>query len=323
MRISQPSPYGSSLTTSGASTTAWFTSSTSPDRGETRSETAFTDSTSPYEASFVTVAPSEGGSKWTSSPSASCAYHVTPSTASSPSMRAQSCSGWYRRSSGYDSFAATSRTLLLVDGLLDDLGAPRLAADVDHELRAGRARCRRDVPEPDPDVEHGRVRAGGDLAAATAVRKRDRHVLTRNGLLGHDERDEPLFRPACLDLPEPLDAGELRVERARPAEAGRDRIPLRSDVVAVERIADLEPQRVARPEPAGRDAAFEDRVPETDGVVLHACELDAFLARITGAVDHHLDAVDRAHRERERLRRPEAEPFERTRSLDGEQRVVV
>ena len=47
MRISQPSPYGSSFTVSGASTTFWFTSSTSPESGEIRSETAFTDSTSP------------------------------------------------------------------------------------------------------------------------------------------------------------------------------------------------------------------------------------------------------------------------------------
>ncbi len=64
------------------------------------SDTAFTDSTSAYGSSFVTVAPVSGASKWTSSPRASCAYHVIPRTASSPSMRAQSCSGWYRRSSG-------------------------------------------------------------------------------------------------------------------------------------------------------------------------------------------------------------------------------
>jgi glycine cleavage system pyridoxal-binding protein P len=62
MRISHPSPYGSSLTVSGASTTFSFTSSTSPESGEMRSETAFTDSTSPYDASFEIVAPTAGGS---------------------------------------------------------------------------------------------------------------------------------------------------------------------------------------------------------------------------------------------------------------------
>src|SRR5579862_5845186 len=318
MRISQPSPYGSSLTTSGASTTAWFTSSTSPDRGETRSETAFTDSTSPYEASFVTVAPSGGGSKWTSSPSASCAYHVTPSTASSPSMRAQSCSGWYRRSSGYDSVAATSRTLLLVDGLLDDLRAPRLPADVDHQLGSGFAPLGRDVAEADADVEHRRERTARDLSAAF-----DRHPLPWDRLLGHDERDEPSLRPVLLDRAQALDAAELRVERARPTEPRRDRVPLRADVVAVEREADLQAQRVARAQPTRRDAAGEDRVPEPHGVVLHARELDAFLARVTGAVDHHLDAVDIAHRERERAGRLETEPRKRAGALHGEQRIVV
>ena len=47
IRTSQPAPYGSSFTVSGASTTCWLTSSTSPDSGEIRSETALTDSTSP------------------------------------------------------------------------------------------------------------------------------------------------------------------------------------------------------------------------------------------------------------------------------------
>ena len=63
-------------------------------------ETALTDSTSPYATSFAIVAPSSGGSKWTSSPRASAANHVMPSTASSPSTRAQSCSSWYFRSDG-------------------------------------------------------------------------------------------------------------------------------------------------------------------------------------------------------------------------------
>jgi len=62
MRISQPLPYGSSFTVSGASTTAAFTRSTSPESGAIRSDTAFTDSTSPYDSSFEMVEPSSGGS---------------------------------------------------------------------------------------------------------------------------------------------------------------------------------------------------------------------------------------------------------------------
>ena len=70
----------------------------------------------------------------------------------------------------------------------------------------------------------------------------------------------------------------------------------------MQRVADLEAQRVARAEPARRDAAREDRVPERDGVVLRTAQLDALLAGVAGAGDHHLDPVDLAHRVRERRR---------------------
>src|SRR5688500_19433749 len=89
MRTSQPAPYGSSFTVSGASTTFWFTSRISPESGAITSETAFTDSTSPYDASLLVEPPSDGGSKWTSSPSASWANQVIPSVASAPSMRSE------------------------------------------------------------------------------------------------------------------------------------------------------------------------------------------------------------------------------------------
>ena len=56
--------------------------------------------------------------------------------------------------------------------------------------------------------------------------------------------------PSLLDPAQRLDAGELGVERARPAEPGGDRVGLGRDVVPVQRVADLEPQRVARAEPA-------------------------------------------------------------------------
>ena len=108
-----------------------------------------------------------------------------------------------------------------------------------------------------------------------------------------------------------------------PAEAARDRVPLRADVVAVQRVADLEPQRVARAEAAGHDAAREDRVPERRRVLGHARQLDALLAGVAGAVDHHLDAVELAHLPREGAAALEPEPLERPRALHGEQRVLV
>ena len=109
--------------------------------------------------------------------------------------------------------------------------------------------------------------------------------------------------PSALIAAQLVGAGELLVERARPAEPGRDRVGVRRDVVAVQRVADLEPQRVARAEPARLGAARDDRVPERRRVLRRAQQLDAALARVAGAVDHHLDAVDLAHRPRERLAR--------------------
>src|SRR6266446_3354382 len=218
MRTSQPSPYGSSFTVSGASTTFWFTSSTSPDNGAIRSETALTDSASPYGLSFVTVPPALGGSKWTSSPSASAANHVMPTTASSPSIRAQSCASWYFRSSGYDSAAANS-ALPLVDRSLHDLRGARLSAHVDRQLRPECGLHRRHVPHPDADVEARRVRSGGDLAAAL-----DRHALARDRALRHHERHELARRPLLLHAADDVDAGELLAERARPAGRGGDRV---------------------------------------------------------------------------------------------------
>src|SRR6185312_7669402 len=65
MRTSQPFPYGSSFTVSGASTTTWLTSSTSSESGAITSETAFTDSTSPYDRPAARFAPVDGASKCT------------------------------------------------------------------------------------------------------------------------------------------------------------------------------------------------------------------------------------------------------------------
>ena len=108
-----------------------------------------------------------------------------------------------------------------------------------------------------------------------------------------------------------------------PAEPGGDRVRVRADVVPVQRIADLESKRVARAQPARLHAAPDDCVPERAGVVGHDHQLDALLARVAGAIDHHLDPVQLAHHERERRRLAETEPLERAGPLDGEESVLV
>src|SRR5919202_6047547 len=155
--------------------------------------------------------PSSGGSKWTSSPRASCANQVIPSVASAPSIRAQSCSRWYLSSAGYDSVAATGARLPVVDRLPDDACSAVAPADVDRELGAGLGEPSGDVPHPDPAVEHRRVRARRDLAASG-----DRHTLARDRPLFHHERHELPLGAGLLDPAQLVDACELLLERTDP-----------------------------------------------------------------------------------------------------------
>src|SRR5204863_923517 len=135
----------------------------------------------------------------------------------------------------------------------------------------------------------------------------DPQPLAGNRALLHHERDEPSLRAGLLDAADHVGAGEVLSERAGPAEAGGDRIGLRSDVVPVQREARLEAQRVAGAETACDDAAREDGIPERARVLGHAEQLAAVLAGVAGAVHHRLDPVDRSLRERERPHWQQAE----------------
>src|SRR5581483_21017 len=119
-----------------------------------------------------------------------------------------------------------------------------------------------------------------------------------------------------------LGAREVAVERARPAEAGGDRVRVGRDVVAVQRVADLEAEGVAGAEAAGHGARREHRLPQGDGVPGRGQELDTLLAGVARAVDHAGDATDLALGERERRRPRETEPLERAGALDGDERVL-
>src|SRR4051794_41667229 len=80
-------------------------------------------------------------------------------------MRAQSCSGWYLRSDGYDA-SATELALLAVERLAADLGGPRLAANVDLERGAGLGVTTRQVRHADALVQARRERPPRHLAPA-------------------------------------------------------------------------------------------------------------------------------------------------------------
>ena len=119
--------------------------------------------------------------------------------------------------------------------------------------RRSRARTRAEaeavghVAQADADVEHRRMRPRGHLAPAF-----DRHPLARNGALLHDERDELASGPSSLirrSVPPPVKSVSSAHAQPRPAAiasvSGRD-------FVSVQRVAHLEPKRVARPEAARR-----------------------------------------------------------------------
>src|SRR5207247_1665922 len=96
--------------------------------------------------------------------------------------------------------------------------------------------------------------------------------------------------------PLPLQGGEPHEVRALlelhdPAEArleGGDRVV---DVAAVQRVARLEPQRVAGAQAARRAATgTHERVPQPLQVRAAAVQLDAVLARVAGAGEEALDS---------------------------------
>ena len=159
-----------------------------------------------------------------------------------------------------------------------------------------------------------------EVTSPTAL---DRHRLTWDGLLFHDEGDELPLGAGLLHAAKRLDACEVRLEGARPPEAGRDRVGRRRDVVPVQRVADLEAQRVSGAEAARRDATLENRVPQLGAVLGRAEELHSRLAGVPGAADHRFDARDLAHRMGERRCVGQPEPLERLRALDRDERVVV
>ena len=79
----------------------------------------------------------------------------------------------------------------------------------------------------------------------------------------------------------------LSSAQAQPSPAS---IGVRSgrQVVAVERVADLEPQRVARAEAGRRRAGADQRLPDGRRVLGREQQLDAVLARVAGAADERL-----------------------------------
>src|SRR5262249_60837598 len=105
---------------------------------------------------------------------------------------------------------------------------------------------------PDREAAGGRrgERAGGDLAHRLAARGH-RAPWTGDAGLEQLHHAQALGRALRLAPPALLDADEPALEVAGPRQARLDRGPLAREVLAVERVADLQAERVAGGEPRG------------------------------------------------------------------------
>src|SRR5258707_682416 len=112
------------FTTSGFLGSSALTSTTSPVTGANRSETAFTDSTTPKVFMATTFAPTFGSSTKTTSPSCSWAKAVMPMRARPSSTLAHSCS---RVDLSFGRFPPPAGPGLgWVDGLVDVVAVERV-----------------------------------------------------------------------------------------------------------------------------------------------------------------------------------------------------
>src|SRR5262245_51560609 len=123
--------------------------------------------------------------------------------------------------------------------------------------------------------------------------------MARHGALGHLQADELSAHALGANLLERLAACEFALGGLDdPGEPRLERVRGLVDVVAVERVFHLEPQRVARAEPnrggAVAAALRQERGPELLGLVGGSIELEAVLTRVAGARDQRRHLRDGA-----------------------------
>src|SRR6478672_2436943 len=91
--------------------------------------------------------------------------------------------------------------------------------------------------------------------------------------------------------------GRALVQLHDPAEPGLERGGGVVDLVAVEGVSHLQPERIPGAETDRRGAGGGDRLPQRDGVAVPAVELEAVLAGVAGAGDEALRSRYLPHRE--------------------------
>src|SRR4029079_19193961 len=140
----------------------------------------------------------------------------------------------------------------LVERQRHDLRGHRLLADLDGKYRTRLGIVGRTVAHADGLAERRRLGPAGDDAGPVLVIEH-RVAVARDAPAGDDHADELLRGTLLRRSGERLAPDEVArlVELDPPAEPCLERIRLAIQLVAVERHARLEAERVARPEPAG------------------------------------------------------------------------
>src|SRR5579859_2263619 len=176
---------------------------------------------------------------------------------------------------------------------LHHFGRHLLAPDVDFKLHAGLGALLRQIRRSDRRIDRGRHGTAAHDVHLPAIEKH-RIAVARDGLGLRDlEADEPASDALELLALQDFEAGERRtlVELHDEVETRFVRRRAVVDVVAIERQAGLETQRVAGAEAHGLGATRADQsVPELLSVIRAAVQLETVFACIAGARDEALHA---------------------------------
>ena len=211
------------------------------------------------------------------------------------------------------------------EGWGDDLGGHGATPDVDGHRAPGSTSGRKEG-QGDAVAEHRREVAAGDLAdAASPSTSTDWSARGGRRPSSSRPRRRRVDARAPARPPAPPGPGSRPCPSHDPAETGLQRRDARAELVAVQRQAGLEAQRVAGAEPGRarcrRRATASHTAPARVGG--HG-ELDAVLARVAGAGDHArrrpaTSTVATAEpADRGRLRRDRGQPLAGLRALHGE-----
>src|SRR5579885_1625993 len=221
----------------------------------------------------------------------------------------------------------------LVERQGNNLRRHALAPNIDLHVPPGRGASSVDVAHTDTLLQRRAAGAAGQLANAL-IAFIDGIATAWHAAFAQFDADEQLARPLLFYLAQRIAPDEISLSQLhRPAQTCLQRIGPLIKLVAVETVAGLQTQRVARAQPrrqqSPRLAGGEQVVPEPRCIDGSAIEFKAIFAGIAGARDDAVHAVDLSRRTviianaREIERGKLLQDALRLRPLEGEQRSGI